>query len=143
MKKKLTVCAFCILIIFTVVFTVIQAVKTYNYEAAHYDILVGLGAGMTIIVGGFVVLYELDLFYTVYYFLFKPKTKTKTALNFFANLILITVFVLFLLSNMYMELRKFEFVPMLLIVAYMVIRIACFIISGLQFQQKADSSASK
>lgn len=143
MKKRITVCAFLILIILSVILTAVQAVKTYNYEAAHDDILVGLGAGVTIIVGGFVVLYELDLFCTVYYFLFKPKTKTKTALNILANLILITVFVFILLSNMYMGLRKYEFVPILLIVAYVVIRIAYFIISGLQLQQKGDSSTSK
>ena len=143
-KKRIVICAFSLLIFLTVVYTVVMAVKTYNYEVKHDDILVGLGAGITILVGGFVVLYELDLFHIVYYFFFKPRTITKTILNIFADLDLIVVFVFILLSNTYMVLRKYEFVPLLLIVAYVIIRVVYFIISGRQqLQQKEVNSLSE
>ena len=106
-KKRIIICAFSLLIFLTVVYTVVMAVKTYNYEVKHDDILVGLGAGIKILVGGFVVLYEFDLFHIVYYFFFKPRTITKTILNIFADLDLIVVFVFILLSNTYMVLRKY------------------------------------
>ena len=131
MKKRITVCSFLILIILTVIFTVIQAVKTYNYEVVHDDIFEGLGAAIMIIVGGFVVLYEVDLFHIVYYFLFRPKTKTKTALNILSNLVLITIFIFWLLSNTNMVLRKYEFIPYLLITLYVIIKAVYLIISGL------------
>ena len=53
--------------------------------------MVGLGAAMVLVVGGFVVFYELDLFYTVYYFLLKPKTIAKSILNVVSNVTLLSI----------------------------------------------------
>ncbi|MBR7092484.1 MAG: hypothetical protein IKI50_04780 [Clostridia bacterium] len=130
MKKRIIICAFLLLILFTAVYTVVTAVNTYHYEVKHDDILVGLGAGITILVGGFAVVYELDLFYTVYYFFIKPKTKAKTVLNIFANLSLMIPFVFIFLSDTYMGLRKYEFVPVIFIIVYIMIRIFYLIVSG-------------
>ena len=93
MKKKMVVGSFLALILITVIFFIIGAINTYNYEVANDDIMVGLGAAMVLVVGGFVVFYELDLFYTVYYFLLRPKTIVKSILNVVSNLTLLsTVF---------------------------------------------------
>ena len=91
MKKKMVVGSFLALILITVIFFIIGAINTYNYEVANDDIMVGLGAAMVLVVGGFVVFYELDLFYTVYYFLVKPKTLAKSILNVVSNLTLLSI----------------------------------------------------
>jgi len=142
MKKRITVCAFLILIFLTALLTVVQAVRTYNYDIVHYDILEGFGAAITLGIGGFVVLYELDLFYVVYYFLFRPKTKAKNVLNIISNLLLISVFVFSILLNRYMELRKFEHVPALLIAAYVIIRLVSLFVQYILTLKTEDRSAS-
>ena len=91
MKKKMVVGSFLALILITVIFFIIGTINTYNYEVANDDIMVGLGAAMVLVVGGFVVFYELDLFYTVYYFLVKPKTLAKSILNVVSNLTLLSI----------------------------------------------------
>ena len=88
-------CFFCALILITAVCTVASAVKSYHYDmdpSNGVDILEGFGAILTVMVGGFVILYELDLFYTVYYFLVKPKTVAKSILNILSNLTLLLLF---------------------------------------------------
>ena len=77
-----------ILIFVTVTYTFVSAVKSYRYDmdpANGVNILEGLGAVLTIIVGAFVVFYELDLFYTVYYFVIAPKSIAKSTLNILSN----------------------------------------------------------
>ena len=91
MKKKIVVGSFLALILITVIFFIIGVINTYNYEVANDDIMVGLGAAMVLVVGGFVVFYELDLFYTVYYFLVKPKTLAKSILNVVSNVTLLSI----------------------------------------------------
>ena len=97
-KKWIVVCIFLSLIAFTVVFTLVSAVRSYQYDmdpANGVDIMEGMGAAMLIGIGGFAVFYELDLFYTVYYFLVKPKTVTKSVLNILSNVsLLLQVFAL-------------------------------------------------
>lgn len=142
MKKRILNCSFLLIVFLTVVFTAVTAVKTYNREVNYDDILIGLGAGITVIVGGFAVIYELDLFHTVKYFLFKPKTKAKTLLNVFANISLITVFVYAVLSYTHMGLRKYGYVPLLLVAVYVIIRIAYLAVSGRQMRKNADGDLS-
>ena len=81
-KKKMIIAAiFLALIILTAIYTVVSAVRSYQYDidpANGVDILEGFDAVLTMMVGGFVVFYELDLFYTVYYFFIKPKTVAKS-----------------------------------------------------------------
>ena len=87
MKKKIVICIFSVLIAVTVLGFAADAAATYAYEmdpANGVDIFEGFGAFVALLVGFFVVLFEVDLFYTVYYFLFKPRTKVKSVLNFLA-----------------------------------------------------------
>jgi hypothetical protein len=127
MKKKIIIRAFLTLIFLTSIFFVVSAIASYNYDmdpAIGVDIFEGVGAVlsfvMLIMLGVFVVFYELDLFYTVYYFLIKPKTIAKSILNVLANASLLLVF----LS------------PLILFAIYIVLRISYFIISIRESKRK-------
>ncbi len=102
-KKKFIIASFFLtLIALTTIYTVVSAVKSYNYDmdpANGVDILEGFGAAMLIVLGGFVVFYELDLFYTVYYFFVIPRTITKSTLNILSNVSLLLVFVSEYIAN--------------------------------------------
>ena len=94
-KKIIIVSIFLFLIAITAIYTIIEAVKSYNYDmdpANGVDLLEGLGAVLALVIGGFVILYELDLFYTVYYFFVKPKTVVRSIINVLANVCLLLVF---------------------------------------------------
>ena len=87
MKKKIVIGVFSVLIAVTVIGFIADAAATYAYEmnpANGVDIFEGFGAFIALLVGFFVVLFEIDLFYTVYYFLFKPRTKAQSVLNILA-----------------------------------------------------------
>ena len=80
-RKIIIICIFLMLILATAIYTIVSAVNSYNYDmnpANGVDIMEGFDAIFIIMIGGFIVFYELDLFYTVYYFFIKPKTKTKS-----------------------------------------------------------------
>ena len=89
MKKKIiVVCAFLLLICVTIALTLIGAVESYQYDMDPkngVDILAGFGAALLLVLGVVVVFYELDLFYTVYYFCFKPKTVVRSIFNLLSN----------------------------------------------------------
>ena len=134
MKKKIIIGSFLALILITIIVFVIAAINTYHYEVANDDILVGFGAAITLIVGGFVVFYELDLFYTVYYFFVKPRTKAKSILNIISNLSLLSIvftdsiahFLYRYVSEVFGEevIVLFTFV-----LTYIVLRIVCAVIN--------------
>ena len=93
-KKKIITCVFSILILITAIVFIIGAIQSYNYDmdpANGVDIFEGFRAVLIAVVGGLVVFYELDLFYTVYYFLVKPKTIVKSILNVVSNLTLLSI----------------------------------------------------
>ena len=94
MKKKIIICVFSILILITAIVFIIGAIQSYNYDITNNpdDKWVGFGSVLTLMVGGFVVFYEFDLFYTAYYFLIKPKTKAKSILNILANFTLVIMY---------------------------------------------------
>ena len=93
MKKKLIIIVFSMLILITAIIFILGAISSYNYDITNYpdDKWSGFGAALTLVIGGFIVFYEFDLFYTVYYFLLKPKTIPKSILNILANLILVLI----------------------------------------------------
>ena len=106
MKKKIIVCIFLALIVITALVFIKGAIDSYNYDmdpANGVDIMEGFGAVLTIMVGGFVVFYELDLFYTVYYFLVKPKTITKSILNVLSNVTFLLIFFSEYYKNIFKE----------------------------------------
>ena len=92
MKKKILIGAFLLLVFITAIVFIVAAVDSYNYDmdpANGVDILEGVGAAIAIVLGGLIVFYELDLFYTVYYFFVKPKTVIRSILNILANVSLL------------------------------------------------------
>ena len=131
-KKIIIICTFLLLIFATAIYTVVSAVESYQYDmdqANGVDILEGFGAVLTLMIGGFVVLYELDLLYTVYYFFIKPKTKAKSILNVFSNVSLLLIYVYTILSSHFMQLRALEIIPYVLFFVYIILRIVYFSIA--------------
>ena len=130
MKKTIIICVFILLILVTAFGFVKGAIDSYNYDMDPnngVDLLEGLGAVFALIIGAFVVLYELDLFYVVYYFCFKQKTVVKSVMNIAANLSFVLVFGFSILSNVYMELRVYEWLPVGLFGLYLILRIVYFV----------------
>jgi hypothetical protein len=92
--KAIIICAFLLLILVTITCTVVFAVKSYQYDmdpANGIDIMEGMGAAFLILIGGLVVFYEIDLFYTVYYFFIRPKTLVKSIIVILSDLTLLLV----------------------------------------------------
>lgn len=126
--KKIIIYTFSlVLILSTVVLTVATAVSSYSYDINNsVDVFGGFGAAFYLMLGAFFVLYETDFFCTVHYFIFKPKTKLKTALNILSNLSLLILFIYGYLIEVYTELRKYEspLLEVALFLAYMILRTA-------------------
>ena len=127
MKKKIIICIFLTIILITAIFFMAAAIDSYNYDmnpANGVDILEGFGAVLAIMIGAFVVFYELDLFYTVYYFLIKPKTIAKSILNILANVSLLLIFFADYYKNIFLE---DVIAPLLVFVIYIALRISSLI----------------
>lgn len=126
--KKIIIYTFCLgLILSTVILSVAAAVSSYSYDINNsVDVFGGFGAAFYLMLGAFFVLYETDFFCTVHYFIFKPKTKLKTALNILSNLSLLILFIYGYLIEVYTELRKYEspLLAVALFLAYMILRTA-------------------
>ena len=130
MKKKIIICAFLILIFLTAAFFVVTAIDSYNYDmdpANGVDILEGFGAVLAIMIGAFVIFYELDLFYTVYYFFIKPKTIAKSILNILANASLLLLFFVDFYKNIFSE---DVIAPLIVFTIYIALRISYFLVPG-------------
>ena len=136
MKKKIIIGVFSLLILITAIVFIVGAIQSYNYDmdpANGVDILEGFGAVLTLMVGGFVVFYELDLFYTVYYFFIKPKTVAKSILNIFSNLSLLLIF----FSEYYKDIFKEDVIaPLIVFFTYIVLRILYLIVSTRDLAQE-------
>ena len=127
MKKKIVICVFLTVILITTIFFIAAAIVSYNYDmdpANGVDILEGVGAVLAIMIGAFVVFYESDLFYTVYYFLIKPKTIAKSILNILANASLLLIFFADYYKNIFLE---DVIAPLLVFAIYIVLRISSLI----------------
>ena len=128
-KKLIIICIFLTLIAFTAIYTVVSAVRSYQYDmdpANSIDILEGFGAVLTMMVGGFVVFYELDLFYTVYYFFVKPKTAVKSIQNILSNLSLVLIF----FGDYYADIFEEDFIaPLIAFFTYVILRVVYVIVS--------------
>ncbi len=135
MKKKIIICVFSILILITAIVFIVGAIQSYNYDITNnpVDKWVGFGSVLTLMVGGFVVFYEFDLFYTAYYFLIKPKTKAKSILNILANFTLVIMFFTDSISHFLFkyvsEIFGEEVILLLtLFFTYVILRIACGVV---------------
>ena len=131
--KRITAGVFLTLIICTLVLSIAGAIESHNYDIQNnIDIFEGLDAVFCLLIGGFAVLYEIDLFYTVFYFLFKSKTKAKTVLNLLSTLSWVFLFTYGYLIDAYMELRKYESPALVIILfsAYVIFRFVYLVICG-------------
>lgn len=91
MKKKIVIGIFTALILLTVVSFFVLIISSYNQDLENDDPLEALGAAILVFLGGCVVFYECDLFYTVYYFFVKPKTVLKSVLHILSHLSLVLI----------------------------------------------------
>ena len=115
MKKKIIIGIFSALIFITAVIIIVMTIGICSDMESGID---GLAALFLLVVGGFIVLCELDLFCTVYYFFVKPKTIAKSILNILSTLSLVFVFVVD------MKLRAYEFLGIILLAVYCVSRLS-------------------
>ena len=133
MKKKIVISVFSALILITALIFFKVGLDSHIYDMEHPEevgFLAGLGVIIAIFYGSFVIFYELDLFYTVYYFFVKQRTKAKSILNVLANLSLLMVIVYTYLSEAIMALRVFELTPIFwFFILYLIFRIAYVIVS--------------
>ena len=135
MKKKIILCVFSILILITAIVFIIGAIQSYNYDITNNpdDKWVGFGSVLTLMVGGFIVFYEFDLFYTIYHLLIKPKTIAKSILNILAKITLVIMYFTDSISHFlfkYVSEIFGEEVILLftLFFTYVILRIACAVI---------------
>ena len=130
MKKKIIIAAFLILLFITSFIFITAAIESYNYDmdpANGVDILEGFGAVLIMIVGGIIVFYELDLFYTVYYFFCKAKTLLKTILNIVSNAFLL--FIVFATVKPNDFINQHEILILVAFLIYVILRLAYLIVS--------------
>ena len=126
-KKIIVISVFLTLILISAIFFITTAIASYNYDIENkVDIFAGFGAVLTIVVGAFVVFYELDLFYTVYYFVVKPKNLTKSILNILANVTLFLIFFVDYYKNIFPEDVA---APFVVFAIYVILRISYFYIA--------------
>ncbi len=139
-KKIIVSLIFCVLIFATMIYFIVSAAVTQHAESKDpaIDILEGLAATIVVVVGGFIVLYECDLFYTVYYLLFGQKRKAKTVLVILANLTLIMIFIYSYLSDRYMGLRKYGIIVFILFSVYIVFKVVALFFSSDLSEQKSE-----
>lgn len=139
-KKIIVSLVFCTLILATMIYFIAWAAVTQHAESKDpaIDILEGLEATIVVVFGGFIVLYECDLFYTVYYLFFGQKRKAKTVLVILANLTLIMIFIYSYLSGRYMGLRKYEIIVFILFSVYIVFKVIALFFSSDFPEQKSE-----
>ncbi len=147
MKKRIIVCGFLLLILLTAVVFSVMAADAYCREMASDNdekFLKNFEPLVFTVVGGFVVFYECDLFYTVYYFFIRPKTITKSILNLLSNLSLVLIFFSGYLSDVfyrYFPIFKEEIlVPIVLFLIYVVLRSVNAMIPACSSQPKKKQS---
>ncbi len=133
MKKKMLIGAFLLLVLITAIVFIVSAVDSYNYDmdpANGVDILAGVGAAILIVLGGLVILCELDLFFTVYYFFMKPKTLSKSIFMILSQLMLLLVFFSEHLAKFLSEYVSAIFGEEIIVIApifffYVILRLIC------------------
>ena len=141
MKKKIIILSFFLLIILvTAVGSITVAIESYKYDmdpANGVDILEGVGAGIAIAIGMIAIFVEVDIFFTVYYFLVKPKTMLKSILIIVSQLMIILVFFSDKISHLLFKyvsdiFREEMFVIIPIFFFYVISRMICITIAYLK-----------
>ena len=144
-KRKITIiCIFSALILATVIYSLVSAIASYNYDmdpANGIDIMAGFGAALTLVLGGFIVICELEVFYTVYYFFVGRKTVAKTWLNILSTVCLLLVFFTDTIANFLYKYVSDVFseeslVSVALFLTYILLRIICFGVSVSEWEKE-------
>lgn len=136
-KKIIIISIFLTLIVITSFVFLKGAIDSYHYDmdpANGVDIMEGMGAAILIVLGGFIVFYELDLFYTVYYFFVKPKTIAKSILNILSNISLLLQFGVLRMARA-LSISEETNLAIALFFVYVVLRSVCLIVSILDQEQ--------
>jgi hypothetical protein len=135
MKKKIIIGVFSLLIFITAIIFIVGAISSYNYDITNDpdDKWLGFGSVLTLMVGGFIVFYEFDLFYTIYYLLIKPKTIAKSILNILANLTLVIMYFTDSIAHFLFEHVSEIFGEEILLLfalflVYIILRIVCIVL---------------
>jgi len=148
MKKKIIIGLFSVLILVTIIIINVAAADSYNYDmdpANGVDLFEGCSAALIRMAGGFVIFYELDLFYSVYYFFVKPKTVALSILHIVSNLTLLSVVFTdaiahFLYKYVSKVFREEIIVLFALLLIYFVSRIVCAALSLIQFSSGTEKT---
>ena len=130
MKKKIIISAFLILIFITSFIFITAAIGSYNYDmdpANGVDILEGFGAVLIMVVGGIIVFYEIDLFYTIYYLFVKRRTLLKTIINIMSNACLLFVVLSAIFSSDFI--KRQEILILIAFLIYVVLRLVNLVLS--------------
>ena len=130
MKKKIIIAAFLILIFITSFIFITAAIESYNYDmdpANGVDILEGFGAVLIMVVGGIIVFYEIDLFYTIYYLFVKRRTLLKTIINIMSNACLLFVVLSAIFSSDFI--KRQEILILIAFLIYVVLRLVNLVLS--------------
>ncbi len=130
-KKTILVLVFCTLILATLLTFAVIAFRVYRSEMEdpNIDIMPGFGAVMTAGMGGLLVWYECDLFYTVFCLSFGRRGKVRAVSLLLANIMLLLFLVYLYLPEMDMELRQYEWLLPALFVAYLIFRVVALFLS--------------
>lgn len=137
-KKIIVISIFLALIVMTSFVFLKGAIDSYRYDmdpANGIDIMEGMGAVMLLGLGGFVVFYELDLFYTVYYFLVKPKSIAKSILNILSNVSLLLQFFVLRIARAF-SISEETNLAIALFFIYVVFRIVYLFVSTQNLEQE-------
>ena len=92
--RVVLICLFVALIATTAGVTLHAAIESYRYDmdpANGVDMLEGFAAAFLLMIGGFIAVCELELFFVVYYVLMQKKTVAKTFFNIVCPLCLLMI----------------------------------------------------
>ena len=137
MKKKIIIGLALLCIIATAVIFGVMAFNSYNYNIQNkVDIFTGFGSFIYILIGGFIVWYEIDLFFTIYYFAIGPKTKIKTVLNLLSNPFFLLTFIAAGIPYLAANLNIFGTISIVLFILYLILRIIYIMIPSEKSKQQ-------
>ena len=137
MKRKVIIGAFSAIILLTVAASVIIPMIAYGIDRNHDDKFAVLGLFMLLMIGAFFVLYELELFCTVYYFFLKPRTLVRSVLSLLSTLSLTSVLVYTGLPFVIPLFRFYEIIPCILFVIYIVLRCSYLVTTQCSIKEKS------
>lgn len=123
-KKYITASVFCALMLLTAVFFLIAGIDVYRteMEQSPNESFAGMGAAILAVIGIYILICELNLFVTVYYFLFSRKTTARTVLSILSTLTLVLIGIYEPVSGVCTVLRRYEAIFCGLLVAYVLLR---------------------